>query len=189
MPERTAWHSVDIDETARRLGADLKSGLSSAESAARLDRFGLNVLAEPDVKSPLLIFFNQFKDFMILLLIAAAVVSALLGEAADTAAIVVILLLNGIIGFYQEWKAEKAVRSLKELASPDALVIRDGETRKIKADMVVPGDLAVLEAGQLVPADIRLVEAAGLTGEEAVGLGFAAERIAHEALLPDRQRM
>jgi Ca2+-transporting ATPase len=167
MPEKTAWHSIDIATAAGQLGANLKSGLSSAESADRLERFGRNVLAEPDPKRPLRIFLNQFKDIMILLLFVAAVVSAAVGEVTDTLAIVVILLLNGVIGFYQEWNAEKAVRSLRELASPDAVVIRDGETKKIKAELVVPGDLVVLEAGQLVPADIRLVEAAGLKAIEA----------------------
>ncbi len=144
----------------------MTSGLSEALASDRLERFGRNVLAEPDPKNPIRMFLNQFKDLMILLLFAAAVISVAVGDVTDTAAILVIILLNGTIGFYQEWNAEKAVRSLKELASPDAVVMRDGETKKIKAELLVPGDIVVLEAGQIVPADIRLFETAGLKAVE-----------------------
>lgn len=190
MPDKPAWHSISIEETAGRLGANLTSGLSAAVASDRLERFGRNILAEPDPKSPILMFLNQFKDLMILLLFAAAVISVAIGDVTDTAAILVIILLNGTIGFYQEWNAEKAVRSLKELASPDAVVIRDGETNKIKVEFLVPGDIVVLEAGQIVPADIRLFEAAGL---KAIESSLTGESVPVEkdcrAILPENLPM
>jgi Ca2+-transporting ATPase len=118
-----------------------------------------------------MMFLDQFKDFMILILIAAAVVSGLIGELADTIAIVVIVVLNAVIGFVQEYRAEKAMEALKEMAAPEALVKRGGQINTIAASELVPGDMVMLEAGRIVPADIRLSEAAQLRVEEAALTG------------------
>ncbi len=116
-------------------------------------------------------FLDQFKDFMILVLIAAAVVAGIIGEPSDTIAIAVIVLLNAVLGFVQEYRAEKAMAALKKMAAPSATVIRGGRPEKITADRLVPGDLVILEAGQVVPADIRLIEAIQLRTEEAALTG------------------
>ncbi len=116
-------------------------------------------------------FLDQFKDFMILVLIAAAVVAGVIGEPSDTIAIAVIVLLNAVLGFVQEYRAEKAMAALKKMAAPSATVIRDGKPETVTANQLVPGDLVILEAGQVVPADIRLTEAVQLRTEEAALTG------------------
>ena len=116
-------------------------------------------------------FLDQFKDFMILVLIAAAVVAGVIGEPSDTIAIAVIVVLNAVLGFVQEYRAEKAMAALKKMAAPSATVIRDGIPETVTANQLVPGDLVILEAGQVVPADIRLTEAVQLRTEEAALTG------------------
>ena len=118
-----------------------------------------------------MMFLDQFKDFMIMVLIAAAAVSGIIGELIDTIAIVVIVILNAIIGFVQEYRAEKAMKALKEMAAPVALTLRDGDRVSITASELVPGDVVLLEAGKIVPADIRLTESAQLKIEEAALTG------------------
>ena len=116
-------------------------------------------------------FLDQFKDFMILVLIAAAIISGVIGEASDTIAIIVIVVLNAVIGFVQEYRAEKAMALLRKMAAQYALVIRDGNPVNIPASQLVPGDIVILEAGKIVPADMRLIETAQLKVEEAALTG------------------
>jgi Ca2+-transporting ATPase len=168
--ETIKWFGLDLQETRERLQST-ENGLSIAESKTRLGRFGPNVLIEKKPKSLGKMFLDQFKDFMILILIAAAIVAGVIGEPADTIAIAVIVLLNAVLGFVQEYRAEKAMAALKKMAAPLATVIRDGQTESIEAEKLVPGDLIVLEAGNVVPADIRLTEAVNLRLEEAALTG------------------
>ena len=114
---------------------------------------------------------GQFTDFMILVLLAAAVVAGLVGEPEDSIAIVVIVVLNAVIGFIQEYRAEKTMAALRRLGAPHARVLRDGQVADIAARDLVPGDLVLLEAGNIVPADLRLVEAARLKVQEAALTG------------------
>jgi Ca2+-transporting ATPase len=165
-----AWHTLSIDTTVRTLHADLQ-GLTSAEAAARLARYGPNALPEARGRSVARMLLDQFSDFMILVLIAAAIVSGIVGEPSDTLAIVVIVLLNAVIGFTQEWRAERAMAALRRMAAPSARVRRDGAVTALPADHLVPGDLVLLEAGNVVPADLRLVEAAQLRIAEAALTG------------------
>ncbi|HZY31177.1 MAG TPA: cation-translocating P-type ATPase, partial [Candidatus Methylomirabilis sp.] len=141
-------------------------------------------------------FFDQFRDFMIIVLLAAAVVSGVIGEAKDALAIVAIVVLNAVIGFVQEYRAEQAIDALKAMAAPTATVFRDGGTVFIPAAEVVPGDVILLEVGAIVPADLRLVEAAKLRVDEAAltGESVPAEKITEllrgEALpVGDRRNM
>jgi Ca2+-transporting ATPase len=164
------WHQLDSEAVSNRLESG-RGGLSPEEALARLNRFGPNELIEKKRKSPFLIFLDQFRDFMILVLIAAAVVAGLIGEPSDTVAIAVIVLLNAVLGFIQEYRAEKAMAALKKLAAPSATVIRGGVSDTISAGRLVPGDLVILEAGNVVPADIRLTEAVQLRTEEAALTG------------------
>ncbi|MDP2862449.1 MAG: cation-translocating P-type ATPase [Desulfobacterales bacterium] len=164
------WHQIDPEEVTERLQSS-GNGLTREEARGRLESFGPNKLIEKKRKSLWMMFLYQFKDFMILVLIAAAVVAGVIGEPSDTIAIAVIVLLNAVLGFIQEYRAEKAMAALKKMAAPSATVIRDGRTEKITADQLVPGDLVILEAGQVVPADIRLTEAVHLRTEEAALTG------------------
>jgi Ca2+-transporting ATPase len=118
-----------------------------------------------------MMFFDQFRDFMILVLIAAAIVAGVIGEPADSIAIAVIVMLNAVLGFVQEYRAEKAMAALKKLAAPSAVVIRDGHAESLSAERLVPGDLVVLEAGNVIPADLRLTEAVQLRIQESALTG------------------
>ncbi|MFQ5574644.1 MAG: cation-translocating P-type ATPase, partial [Terriglobia bacterium] len=122
-------------------------------------------------RPPILIFLDQFRDFMVLILIGAAAVSGVVGEALDTLAIVVIVIINAIVGFVQEFRAERAMEALQEMAAPTAHVVRDGHPKEIPAHELVPGDLVVLETGDIVPADMRLVETVQFKAEEAALTG------------------
>lgn len=163
-------HLLSSDEVFRVLRSS-SSGLSGEEAALRLARYGPNELKEKRKKHPLMMFFDQFSDFMILVLIAAAVIAGFIGEASDTIAIVVIVVLNAVIGFVQEYRAEKAMAALKKMAASEAMVLRNGVPATVPSSNLVPGDTVMLEAGNIVPADLRLVEAARLKIEEAALTG------------------
>jgi len=162
------WHQLGPEDVTNRLQSS-GNGLASDEARNRLEQFGPNELIEKKRKSWVMMFLDQFKDFMILVLIAAAVIAGVLGEPSDTIAITVIVLLNAVLGFVQEYRAEKAMAALKKMAGSSATVLRDGRPEMISAEQLVPGDLVFLEAGNVVPADVRLTEAIQLrTGEAAL---------------------
>jgi P-type Ca2+ transporter type 2C len=146
-------------------------GLASAAVAERRRQYGLNELVVKEKKSPFLMFLAQFRDVLILILIAAAVLAGFVGDLVDTIAIFVIVVINAVVGFIQEYRAEKAMEALKKMAAPTATVLRDGVPGTVPASELVPGDLVVLEAGRVVPADLRLIEAAHLKIEEAALTG------------------
>ncbi|HGJ66533.1 TPA: calcium-translocating P-type ATPase, PMCA-type [bacterium] len=165
------WWKLNIDQVLTELKTDIAKGLLPEEVKIRLEKYGLNELEEKKKKTIPAMLFDQFKDFMIIVLIAAAIVSGAIGELSDSIAILVIVIINAIIGFVQEYRAEKAMSALKSMASPTAIVIRDGLTTNIPASDIVPGDIVILEAGNIVPADIRLTEIANLKVEEAALTG------------------
>jgi Ca2+-transporting ATPase len=171
MPGETRWHTLAPDDAAARLEVDPAVGLSAAEAARRLARHGPNALPEAKRRGPARMLLDQFSDFMILVLIAAAIVSGLVGDPEDTIAIVVIVVLNAVIGFVQEYRAEKAMAALKRMAAPSARVRRGGEPVTLAAEALVPGDIVLLEAGNVVPADLRLIETAQLRCAEAALTG------------------
>ncbi len=165
------WHSLDSEATAAHFDSDLNKGLTAAAASSRLEQTGPNVLQEAGRRHPIVMLASQFTDFMILVLIAAAIIAGLVGEPQDTIAIVVIVFLNGIIGFVQEYRAERAMAALKQMASPQARVIRDGQSVLIDATNLVPGDLVELEAGNIMPADLRLTELFSLKVDESALTG------------------
>ena len=156
------WHSQEISEVLRLLKTDASSGLTDDESARRQERYGPNELVERGGKSHWLILREQFASVMVMMLLIAAVVSASLGDYKDTAAILAIVLLNAVLGFRQEYKAEKAMAALKKLGAPNVRVRRSARVLEISAGELTPGDIVLLEAGNLVPADGRLLESANL---------------------------
>ena len=188
-------YQLSAADTLLELRSSLQ-GLTSEEAQTRLKTHGPNELVEKKKKTALMMFLDQFKDFMILVLIAAAVISGMIGEPADTAAIVVIVLLNAVLGFTQEFRAEKAMDALKKMAASFADVIRDNVRRTIAASELVPGDIVVLDAGRIIPADMRVIESAQLRIEEAALTGESvpvektAAALAGDALpLGDRKNM
>jgi len=188
-------HQKKIDDILAELRTSLQ-GLSSEEAEKRLEEYGPNELKERKKKSPFMMFLDQFRDFMILVLIAAAIISGIIGELSDTIAIIVIVVLNAVIGFVQEYRAEKAMAALKKMAAPTATVIREGKPADISASELVPGDIATLEAGKIVPADMRLIEVAQLKVEEAALTGESIPvekhiKVLHDEMIPlgDRKNM
>ena len=160
-PKSEAWHSQSAEEVLARL-ASAATGLSAQEAAQRLAANGPNELKEGKRISAVQIFFGQFKSLIIWILIVAGVVSGVLGEGVDAIAILAIVVLNAIIGFYQEFNAEKSIAALKKMTAPQAKVQRDGQVAAIPAAGIVIGDILALEAGDLVAADARLLTAASL---------------------------
>ena len=167
---KAPWHTLPAEEALRELHA-VPQGLTFAEAEARMAQHGPNALPEGRGRSVARMLLDQFADFMILVLVAAAVVSGIVGEPSDTLAIFVIVLLNAVIGFVQEWRAEKAMAALRRMAAPSARVRRDGAVETLAADRLVPGDIVLLEAGNIVPADLRLLDAAQLRVSEAALTG------------------
>ena len=165
------WHLLEPWQTSTWLKVDPARGLSESDVLERRAVFGMNAIPEQRTRGPLRMFFGQFADFMIVVLMVAGLISGLLGDFTDTLAIVVIVVLNAIIGFVQEFRAERAVAALRRLASASAQVMRDGNLKTILASELVPGDLVMLEAGNVVPADLRLLDVARLKVEEAALTG------------------
>ena len=160
--DQTMWHQLGESALAEKLKSNPQTGLSAAEAAERLNAHGRNELSEGKRVSPLTLFLNQFKDFMVLVLVGATLLSGLLGEYLDAVTIVAIIVINGILGFVQEYRAEQSLRSLKALSAPTARVMRDGKTIELPAALLVPGDIVLLESGDRIPADIRLLETASM---------------------------
>jgi P-type Ca2+ transporter type 2C len=165
------WHHLTVEDAFLKT-ASSRSGLSPEEVALRQVKYGPNALEEKKKKPAWKIFLAQFRDFMILVLILAAVISGTIGDVTDTIIILVIVFLNAVIGFIQEYNAEKAMDALKKMAMVQATVKRDGQHLHLPSTELVPGDIVQLDAGNVIPADVRLIEVnhlqvneSALTGE------------------------
>ena len=192
---QSTWHRMTGEDALRELGVT-PAGLTPAEAAARLERVGPNTLREEKGVSAWHLLLVQFKNFLILLLLAATALSLLLGHTLDATVIFGIVIVSALLGFYQEFRAERAMQALKAMASPTASVIRGGEPIEVASADVVPGDVLILRAGDRVPADARLLEAVNLKTEEAslTGESTAVEKDAHavlgaDAAVGDRRNM
>jgi Ca2+-transporting ATPase len=171
-----------------------KEGLNKAEAEKLFLEHGPNALLEKQKKPAWVLFLAQFKDFMILILAAAAIISGIMGDLTDTIIILIIIVLNAILGFVQEYRAEKAMQSLKKLTETQTKVNRDTQTISLPSTQLVPGDVVILEAGNMVPADIRLIETfslkideSSLTGES-VAIDKVSTLIEKEGLSPGDQK-
>jgi Ca2+-transporting ATPase len=189
------WYNLDASEVLSRLGSDPKVGLSEGEAQRRLAECGPNELAGKKRVSAWQLFLEQFKNFLIIILLVAVALSAVLGEVADAIVIFVIVLFAAGLGFYQEYRAERALEALKRMAAPLAKVVRDGQEKEIPACEIVPGDIVILSTGDKVPADMRLIEAVNLKTDEALLTGESlplektVESISGELSLGDRVNM
>jgi magnesium-transporting ATPase (P-type) len=176
------WHTLDAAEVVERLDTDAHRGLSEAQTAERLARFGHNRLPPPPRRPAWLRFVQQFNNVLIYVMLGAAAITAGLGHWVDTAVLLAAVIINALIGFIQEGKAEKALDAIRRMLSLRATVIRDGERTEIAAENLVPGDLVVLVSGDKVPADLRLVGEKALRVNEAILTGES--EVVEKALAP-----
>ena len=198
IPSQTdaEWHGLSGADTAQRLRTDPQRGLSPAEAADRLHRYGRNELAAAARARWPQMLAEQFKDLVVWVLLGSTLLALVVGETIDAIVILAIVVLNAVLGVVQESKAEQSLAALKRTAAPTARVMRDGEIREVPAAELVPGDLVLLEAGNAVPADLRLVETASLrvdeaalTGESVPGAKRAEEVLPVETPAADRANM
>ncbi len=165
------WWELNIHEVCSSLQTDIHHGLSDSVASKRLEEVGLNKLPDTSSISVLYLFLHQFSNFIIWVLIVAAIIAGFLQEWMDTLAISIILIFNSIIGFIQEYRAEKSLEALKKLSKPTAKITREGKLKTLPATQIVPGDLVLLEAGDRIPADGRIIESSQLTTQEAALTG------------------
>lgn len=190
-----SWHTLSIEAEC----SDLKStpaGLTGAEAAQRLAEHGLNELQAAHRISPWTILFEQFKNVLIVILLVATALSAFLGHGVEAIAISVIVLFAVLLGFVQEYRAERAIEALRQMAAPTATVLRDGQEVEAPARDLVPGGVILVRAGDKIPADVRLFEAinlqieeAALTGESVPVEKHSAPLSNHTLALGDRKNM
>src|SRR4030042_1025965 len=160
------WHNLGVAEVISSLGSSDK-GLSDKEVQRRLAEFGPNELKKEERISPFALFIGQFKNILIMILLIAIVLSAVIGELIDAGIIAAIVIFCAVLGFTQEYRAERALEALKKMLSPTITVLREGKEEEVPSKELVPGDMLILEAGDKIPADARLVESHSLMCEEA----------------------
>jgi Ca2+-transporting ATPase len=171
LAEAHAWHGLTAEATASQFRTDPHGGLTAREAAARLERCGPNDIAQASGGGWWRLLLRQFADVMILVLILAALVSGAVGEPRDAMVILVIVGINALVGAVQEYRAQRSLEALRELAAPRARVVRDGRVTVVPGRELVPGDLVVLEAGDVVGADLRLLHVADLQVDESALTG------------------
>jgi Ca2+-transporting ATPase len=195
------WHTLSAEKALQILDTDSEAGLTSEQVTQRQEQYGLNELKEAPGRSTLEILWDQFTNIMLVMLIAVAIVSAVIdfrkgNFPKDAVAIFSIVILNGMLGYFQESRAEQALAALKRMSSPRVRVVRDGKMQELAAKELVPGDIMFLEAGVQIPADGRLVEAqnlqvreAALTGEAEAVIKKPSMELTEDAPLGDRLNM
>ncbi len=188
------WHLRTKKEVLESLSS-CEDGLTKSEAEERFQKYGPNKIRQDDSGHPIFIFLKQFKSGLIYVLLAAAFIAFIFDKQVDAYVILVVLLLNAIMGFVQEYKAERAMNALKKMIVPTAKVYREGELLKISAEKVVPGDVVLLEEGEKVPADMRLFDErdlrtneAPLTGESTVA-HKTTEKLEMDVDLGDKKNM
>jgi len=193
--ESTSWHALPVDAVVQRLKTDPARGLSADEVRRRQQQYGPNQLQAVRKTPWYRVLLRQFMDVLIVILLIAAVISMAIGEFGDAWTILAIVILNGILGFLQEWKAEKALAALQRMLAPRCKVLRDGQASEIDARQLVPGDIVLLEIGDRVPADLRLIDSRNLKIDESALTGESAsvekgvEPTAEDAPLAERRSM
>ena len=167
----SAWHSLDPDDVAARLQTSATHGLDGEEAERRLAEHGPNEIQAARRVPPWRLLLDQFKNVLILILLVAVALAAALGHATEAVVVTVIVLFAVVLGFVQEYRAERAIEALRELAAPTATVVRGGEEVELASRDLVPGDLVLVQAGDKVPADARVTESVNLQVEEAALTG------------------
>ncbi|MFW5995795.1 MAG: cation-translocating P-type ATPase [Halanaerobiaceae bacterium] len=171
MAAEESYYRLPAEKILNIFDSSIDRGLKEREIKSRQHRHGVNELPEKKSRGIIAIFLDQFQDFMIIVLLAATVLSLFMGEIADAVTIFAIVILNAVMGFVQEYRAEKSLAALKKLTTPEALAVRGGEIKQVRAEDLVPGDILLLEAGDRVPADARILKTDGLQVDESVLTG------------------
>lgn len=185
-------YSQTIEVILQQTGVDLHSGLSRETAEVRLAELGPNRLESTKLKSPHVIFLEQFKSSMVLILLVAAIISAVIGVMegeglVETFVILAILVINAIIGTVQELKAQSSLEALNKMSSPHSKVLRDGQVEEVVSTDIVPGDIVVLDTGDIIPADLRLIETANLKIQESALTGESVPVDKNSEALEDRE--
>ncbi|WP_404364944.1 cation-translocating P-type ATPase [Marinobacter sp.] len=192
--QSTPWHALSPEEALEKLESS-KDGLSEDRASELLEKHGPNQIREEEGRPWWRRLLDQFNNILIILLIVAGAASWALGQLVDAGAIFAVVLINGLIGFIQEGKAEKALQSIKNMLSPRARVVRDGKEKTLPAEELVPGDVVILASGDRVPADLRLLSASQCRNEEAPLTGESepviktTEAVDEDTDLADRSSM
>ncbi|MEM2130031.1 MAG: cation-translocating P-type ATPase [Candidatus Bathyarchaeia archaeon] len=184
MAQENVWHGLEASEALERLKTSIE-GLAQEEAARRLKQYGFNELTGVRKVSHLAILFRQFKSILILILLVASAISVVTGHAVDAVVIFAIVLVSTVLGFTQEYRAERALEALEKMLSPSAVVIRDGKEVTIPAKEIVPGDILVLKEGDRISADARLIEVINLQTNEASLTGESMPVSKETFALPD----
>jgi Ca2+-transporting ATPase len=182
LMSNNVWWNLPIDETAKLINSDPEHGLTNQEALKRKEIFNNTFISAPKIH-PAMILLNQFTDTMVLVLLAATVISGLVGAMGDAMTIMAIVVINAVLGFVQEYRAEKSLEEIKKLAAPTAIVIRSGKRIKIAAEDLVPGDLVLIEAGDKIPADLRLVNSSSLEIDESALTGESVPVSKHAGMI------
>ena len=196
------WHSIEAAQVLKELNTDLHHGLTEDDVKRRLEKYGYNELKKEEKISPLTLFFNQFKNILIIILLIAIVLSVITylidpekGEIVDAVIIAIIVVFCAVLGFIQEYRAERALEALKKMLSPTITALRGGKEEEVPSKELVPGDILLLEAGDKLPADGRLIEnhslrcdEAPLTGES-VPVGKNVKTLPENVRVNDRKNM
>lgn len=178
------WHLLPLKEIAQLLNTT-PLGIDNLTASQRLVEYGKNQIIDKKKKTIFQMLLNQLKDFMIIILISAAVISGILGDITDTIIIFAIIILNAVLGTTQNYRAEKAIDALKQMAAINARILREGKTSDIPASDLVPGDVVILEAGNIIPADIRFFETHQIKVDESALTGESHNTEKNSDELPD----
>ena len=192
---KNIWHAMESTDVLNELGTDINRGLTEKEIEKRLNEYGYNELKKEERASTLTLFVNQFKNALIIILLIATALSFMVGEAVDSIFILVIVIFCAVLGFIQEYRAERALDALKKMLSPTITVLRGGKEEEAPSKDLVPGDILIIEAGDKIPADARLIEVhamrcdeASLTGES-LPVGKISDVLSEKTVIADRKNM
>ena len=182
--QQESWYTQPVETVLSRLSSS-PAGLTGAEAARRLAEYGPNEIGVAEGTSPWTLLLEQFKNVLIVILLVATALSAFLGHGLEAIAIAVIVIFAVLLGFIQEYRAERAIEALRQMAAPTATVLREGQENEVPARELVPGDVILLAAGDKVPGDLRLLEAINLKIEEAALTGESVAVEKHIESLAD----
>lgn len=177
------WYAQPVEEVLEELETGI-NGLSEDEARSRLEEFGPNVISEVEKPPLIIILLHQFKSPLIYILSIAGIITILLRDFIDAAVILGAVALNAVIGFTQEYKAEKSIRALKKLLALKAIMVRGGLEREINAEMIVPGDIILLRSGQKIPADLRLIQVKEFQVDESAFTGESVPALKTDEPIP-----
>lgn len=183
MKKNNFWYNIKSREVVRKLGSDVKKGLTRSQVKEKREEFGENSFPSQEKETKWEIFFKQFKSPLIYILIIAGIITLALGKWTDSIVILIAILINGVFGFWEENKVSNVLDKLSKKVKSKAVVLRNGRKKEILREDLVLGDIIFLQSGDKVPADARLIEANNLKVEEAILTGEWVPSLKEEKVL------